>query len=169
MPLISLATAKDHLGIKTTDRDGDITLKLGHAQQIVLDYLKARLSAIDTISVASPAVITTTVPHGLVSGTSYTIVGTTTTPTVNGAQVVTVTSPTTFTVPVAVTVGQSTAAGTVGSVVWTDATLPGPVYASILLVLTHLVEHRGDDLPSQPALSPTVESLLMRSRDPALA
>jgi hypothetical protein len=55
------------------------------------------------------------------------------------------------------------------TVTWTAATVPGQVQAAILLVLTHLVEHRGEDAPTEAALSVNVQSLLMRSRDPALA
>lgn len=71
-------------------------------------------------SVASPTVITTSVPHGLASGDTVQIAGHTgSTPAVDGSRVVTVLSPTTFTVPVAVTV-----AGTGGTV---TRTLAAPI------------------------------------------
>jgi hypothetical protein len=169
MALVTLSRAKEHLRETTSDRDGDIQAKVEQATAIVLDYLKVRLIAIETITVANPTVITTSVPHSLTSGVTYTIAGTTTTPTVNGAQVVTVTSPTTFTVPVNVTVGQSAAAGTVGTPTWTEATLPGQVQAAILLVLGHLDTQRGDDMATDQHLWLAIERLLMRSRDPAFA
>jgi hypothetical protein len=119
--------------------------------------------------VANPTVITTTVAHGFTSGVTAPILGTTTTPTVNGAQVITVTGPTTFTVPVNVTVGQSSEAGTVGNAVWTDLTVPGNVTAAILILLTHLHEHRGDDQKTDEDLWASIARLLVRHRDPALA
>jgi hypothetical protein len=67
-----------------------------------------------SISVANPTVITTRENHGLLLPTAaMTIAGTTTTPSVNGAQTATPTGDKTFTVPVNVTVGQATPAGTV--------------------------------------------------------
>jgi len=168
--LISLAIAKKHLGVTTSDRDGDILMKLTQAESIVLDYLKVRSIAIASISVANPTVITTILPHSLTTGATATITDTTTTPTVNGAQVVTVTGASTFTVPVDVAIGQADAAGMVAHSAWSEASVPGQVQASILLVLTNLVEFRGDGTKDEfPAISPNVESLLMRSRDPALA
>jgi hypothetical protein len=171
MAIISLATAKQHLRIpaEDTDHDSDIQIKLAQAEAIILDYLKNRTIAIESISVANPTVITTSVPHSLVSGVSAPILGTTTTPTVVGSHVVTVTSPTTFTVPVNVTVGQADAAGTVGSPAWTEATAPGTVSAAILLMLARLYEHRGDMEEEDADLWSSIERLLARQRDPALA
>lgn len=51
---------------------------------------------------------------------------------------------------------------------WTDRTVPARVRASILLVLSHLWHHRGDDDGGDP-ISDAVKSLLMRDRDPAIA
>jgi uncharacterized phiE125 gp8 family phage protein len=68
-------------------------------------------------SIASPTVITTLTPHGLASGDTVTIadhIGST--PAVTGALVATVLSPTTFSVPVAVTI-----AGAGGTVTRTTA------------------------------------------------
>lgn len=167
---VSLETAKDHLRIPQDDssRDADLSLKLDQAVGIVLDYLKARPISIASVSVANPTVITTSVPHSLTSGTTYTIAGATTTPTVNGSQVVTVTGATTFTVPVNVTVGQSVAAGTVGSPVWTEGTVPGPVLAAVLHMLAHLYEHR-DDMAADVNVWEAIGRVLGRLRDPALA
>lgn len=60
---------------------------------------------IQSSSVANPTVITTQVPHKLATGETVVIVGHTSTPSLNGEQTVTVLTPTTFTVPVNVTVG----------------------------------------------------------------
>ena len=65
---------------------------------------------ITAISVADPTVVTTGT-HNLVTGNIVTIAGSNSTPTIDGVRTVTVLSPTTFSVPVAVTV-----AGTAGSV-----------------------------------------------------
>jgi hypothetical protein len=167
--LVSLELAKIHLRVPDDDHDWDINVKVEQASAIILDYLKVRLTAIASISVANPTVITTSVPHSLTSGATSTIAGTTTTPTVNGAQVITVTGPTMFTVPVNVTVGQSSAAGTVSSPTWTDATVPGQVQAAVLLMLTRLYEQRGDDEKADEACWLAIERLLRRQRDPALA
>jgi hypothetical protein len=171
MALMTLRQAKGHLRIPLDafDSDADVQLKVDQASAIILDYLKARPIAIASISVANPTVITTSVPHSLISGSTYTILGTTTTPAVTGSNVVTVTGAKTFTVPVNVTVGQTAAAGTIGTVSWTDLTAPGPVQAAALLVLTHLYEHRGDDLTTDAQLWEAVGRLTVRFRDPACA
>jgi|SRR6266850_7436764 len=68
--------------------------------------------AIVSSSVASPTLITTSTPHGRTSGNTVTITGHVgSTPAIDGPRVVTVVSPTTFTIPVNVTV-----AGTGGTV-----------------------------------------------------
>src|ERR1019366_7248006 len=55
-------------------------------------------------TLANPTVITSAAPHGLATGETITITGSNSTPSLNGAQVVTVISSTTFSVPVNVTV-----------------------------------------------------------------
>lgn len=171
MALVSIDQAKDHLRIDldNVDDNADLSLKVDQASAIVLDYLGNRSIAIASISVANPTVITTSVPHSLTSGLSYTLTDTTTTPTINGARVVTVTGPKTFTVPVNVTTGQSTAAGTVASPAWAADTATGPMQAATLLILGHLYENRGDDMKADETLWAAVTRLLMRSRDPVLA
>lgn len=62
-------------------------------------------------TVANPSVVTTTENHGLITGQTVVISGSNSTPSLNGSRVVTVISPTTFSVPVNVT-----NAGTAGSV-----------------------------------------------------
>lgn len=58
---------------------------------------------ISTNSIASPTVVTTTAPHNLINGRRVLISGNTGSfPSINGSFSVTVTSPTTFTIPVAV-------------------------------------------------------------------
>lgn len=70
-----------------------------------------RAIPIASISTANPGVVTTSVPHGLTTGQKILIAGTTTTPTVNAQQTVTVLTTTTFSVPVNVTSGQAGAGG----------------------------------------------------------
>lgn len=90
------------------------------------DYITARIlaalapvSTIATSSVANPTVITTTAPHGLVTGDTVVIAGHTgSTPAVDGTRVVTVTGATTFTVPVNVSSG-----GTGGTVTLNSASI----------------------------------------------
>lgn len=52
---------------------------------------------------------------------------------------------------------------------WTAETLPLPVRAGMLLVLTHLYEDRGDDMARDEDLWLALGRLLARFRDPALA
>jgi hypothetical protein len=59
---------------------------------------------ISSISVANPAIITTSSPHGMLSGQEIIITNSNSTPLVDGVHTVTVVSPTTFSVPVDVTV-----------------------------------------------------------------
>jgi hypothetical protein len=64
--------------------------------------------SITDISVANPTVITTSVPNILTTGDSITITGSNSTPSVDGTYTVTVLTPTTFTIPVHVTVAGNT-------------------------------------------------------------
>jgi Prealbumin-like fold domain len=68
--------------------------------------------AITAISAANPAVVTTSIAHGLTSGQTVTITGSDSVPSIDGPQVVTVIDSTHFSVPVNVTT-----AGTTGTVV----------------------------------------------------
>jgi Phage gp6-like head-tail connector protein len=104
-PLVDMADAKAHLRIRDADHDAEIALKLAHATDVILDYLK---------SGADPE--------------------------------------------------------------WTAATVPKPVQAAVLIMLTHLYEHRGEDMtPSGAGGTPdadvwaAVDRLLARFRDPAVA
>lgn len=58
---------------------------------------------------------------------------------------------------------------------WTADTVPLPVQAAILFYLTHLYEHRGDDMsPSASGTTPdadvwaSIDRVLERFRDPAI-
>lgn len=51
---------------------------------------------------------------------------------------------------------------------WTSNSVPPRIRSAVLLVLTNLWAHRGDDGSSDP-ISSAVASLLMRDRDPAVA
>lgn len=74
-------------------------------QHYIEDYAGTEPATMTSSSVASPTVITTAAPHGFISGQSVVIAGHTgSTPDINGTHVVTVTGPSTFTIPVAVTV-----------------------------------------------------------------
>jgi hypothetical protein len=111
--------------------------------------------------------MTTSAAHGFVNGNTVVIADhEDSAPDVNGSHVISNVTATTFTIPVAVTV-----AGTGGSatVVWTDVTVPGPVQASVLLMLTHLYIQRGDNMATDAGLWDAIGRLLMRHRDPTLA
>jgi hypothetical protein len=68
------------------------------------DVYRQAIPIVSVSNTGTPATITTGIPHGLITGDSTTISGTTTTNAINGTHTVTVTSPTTFTIPVNVTV-----------------------------------------------------------------
>lgn len=77
-----------------------------------------RTVPITSSSVANPSVITTPVSHGLTSGMTVLIAGHSgSTPSINGEQTATVTSTTTFTIPVNVSVGGTGGTFTVGKTV----------------------------------------------------
>jgi hypothetical protein len=65
--------------------------------------LPGNILSITGVSIANPAVVTTSTPHGYTSGQTAFISGTTTSASINGPQVVTVTGANTFSVPANVT------------------------------------------------------------------
>lgn len=52
---------------------------------------------------------------------------------------------------------------------WTSDTVPGPVQAACLLLLTHYYENRGQDQQADDAVWASVRRLLVRYTDSALA
>lgn len=97
------------LAVKTVDWN---TKSLGTPIDYTLDPSQPTVP-ITSNSIANPSVVTTPVPHGLTTGDLILIAGVaTSSPTINGERAVTVISPTTFSVPVNVTV-----AGTGGTFV----------------------------------------------------
>ena len=176
MALLTLAQAKSHLRITSSDYDADITLKLAQAEEIILNYLKSRAhksAVIESSSVASPTVITTATAHGYTNGDTATITGhEDSVPAIFGPYVVSNVTEFTFTVPVAVTVAGT---GGTSTVLWTGATAPGNVNSAVGLMLAHLYENRGDAAGGsigggQPDVNiwKAIELLLVRHRDPAL-
>ena len=91
------------------------------------------VSTITANTVAAATVITTSTPHGLVSGNTVTISGSNSTPLINGTYSVTVITPTTFSIPVTVTT-----AGTTGTVSFSTNALglSAPVIAASRLSAT---------------------------------
>lgn len=77
-------------------------------------------------SAANPSVVTTPVPHGLTNGQKVFISGSNSTPSINGDLVATVISPTSFSLPVNVTV-----AGTSGSFVLSNTVNGGSAYQQV--------------------------------------
>jgi len=93
-----------------------------------------------TSTVANPTVITTDVAHGLGTGDTTTILGHVgSTPAVDGSRVVTVLTPTTFTVPVNVSI-----AGTGGTV--TRTTALEPITLAEAKLQTHITHTDADTL-----------------------
>lgn len=87
--------------------------------------VRARSAVIASSSVANPSVITTTGPHGLVTGQKVVIAGHSgSTPAINGQQTVTVLTPTTF----SITGVNVTVAGTGGTVTHASTVLGGSAY-----------------------------------------
>lgn len=166
---VTLAQAQAHLRDFEVRNQADIWFKTQQASGIVLNFLTVRPVTIASVSAANPAVVTTSWPHNLISGVTYTLADTTTTPTVNGANVITVTGATTFTVPVNVTSAQTSAAGTVSAPSLTAETAPVEVQAATLLVLTHLYQNRGDNQATDETLWAAIGRLLVRRKDSACA
>jgi hypothetical protein len=172
MALVTLAYAKAHLRIPADDNahNDDVSIKAEQASAIILDYLKSRINNRSTIvssSVASPTLITTLAAHTYLNGNTVTITGHAgSTPDLNGSWTISNVTSTTFTIPVAVTVAGT---GGTASVSWTYVTVPVHVQAAVLLMLTHLYEHRGDDQKADADVWLAIERLLIRSRDPAFA
>lgn len=168
--LVTMQQAKDHLYVTTSDHDADIDRKIQEASDIVIDYLKFRggvWTTIDTSSVDDPTVITTDEAHGWTNSQIVRIDGhVDSVPPLDGTHVIANVTASSFTIPMAVT-----EAGTGGTVTadWTTANVPKRVQSAVLLMLSHLYEHRGDDLKTDEDLWLAIERLLMRSRDPALA
>ena len=52
---------------------------------------------------------------------------------------------------------------------WTEATVPGEVQSAVLVVLTHLWKHRGDDMQLDESLWAAVDRLLAGKKDPVIA
>lgn len=56
------------------------------------------------------------------------------------------------------------------SATWTDDTVPLAVQAAILVMLTHLYEHRGDDMATEAAVLASIDRLIgPLYRDPVIA
>lgn len=169
MAILTLTQAKAHLRVTTSADDTDITLKLAQAEGIILNYLLARANKVATIvssSVANPTVITTAAAHGFVNTETVTIAGHTgSVPAIAGAYVVSNATELTFTIPVAVT---TAGIGGTATVPWDATSAPVNVQAAILLMLTHLFEHRGDDPQTDSMLWMAIARLLARHRDPTL-
>jgi gp6-like head-tail connector protein len=55
------------------------------------------------------------------------------------------------------------------TVTWTYATVPLAVQAAMLLMLTHLYEHRGDDMKPDADLWMAIDRLIGLHKDPVLA
>ena len=51
---------------------------------------------------------------------------------------------------------------------WTDATVPASVQAAVLVLLSHLYEHRGDDMAADAALWEAIDRLIAMKKDPVL-
>lgn len=168
--LVTLAQAKKHLRVDGDDQNDVIDLKVVQASDTILSYLKSRANATATItaaSVANPSVVTTSAAHGYVNGQTVVIAGdVTSVPTINGAWVISNVLGSSFTIPLNVTTAST---GATATVYWDGTTAPAPIQAAMLLLLTHLYEHRGDDMAADAAVWEAVANLCRRHRDPALA
>jgi hypothetical protein len=111
------------LAVKAADWN---TKTLGTVVDYTLDPAQ-RVIPITSNTIANPSVVTTPVPHGYATGDIVLIAGVaTSSPTINGQRTVTVVSPTTYSVPVNVTV-----AGTGGSAVRANSPNGGVGYQQI--------------------------------------
>jgi len=169
--LATLAQAKKHLRVDTVDQDVDIALKLNQASAMILRYLNGRRISVLTLTSSGGVVtVTTAVAHGLTTNDVVTIWGAVELE-YNGAFTVTVTASNTFTYVILGTPA-SPATGGIGLSTaerWTDLTVPGPVQAAVLVLLTHLYENRGDDLETGESVWTGIERLLVTYKVSALA
>lgn len=168
--LVTLEMAKDHLNVTSTDKDALINQKVEHASATILDYLKGRANhtaVITAASIANPTVLTTSEAHTFVNGEIAVITGDVdAVPTINGSWTISNVLGSSFTIPLSVTTPST---GALVTVVWDEVTAPGHVQSATLLMLTHLYEHRGDEMSPDAHLWLAIERLLMRARDPAFA
>jgi Flp pilus assembly protein TadG len=169
--LVSLVEGKAHLRITTTSDDADITRKIEQASDIIIDFLAERANTYRIVSTseASPTVITVDGVHGLSNGATVLIENhLDSEEEIDGTYVVSSVTDTTFTIPVEVTT-----TGTGGTVkgLWSDTAgnVPGRVETATLLMLTHLYERRGDDPREDDELWASIERVLLRSRNLAIA
>jgi hypothetical protein len=169
MALVTLDAAMTHLRASDADA-GDVYDKLEQATGIVLDYLKGRAGKVATIvssSVANPTVMTTAAAHTFVNGETAVLVGHAgSVPAISGSYVVSGVTERSFTIPVNVSTAGT---GGTATVAWTDATVPWPVKAAVLVALTHLYENRGNDMRADADVWEALRRLLERARDPAYA
>ena len=174
MALVTLARAKDHLGI-TVDTQNDLVLeKAEAASAIVLDCLTGRI--VTLLSITRSAAVGTAIfthTHGLAVGDELLISGAVQAEYNGTFAVATVVDP--VTVTFAVSGSPASPATTLSTIrvrakkTYTAATVPGHVQSAVLLWLTHLMEHRGDDMNGDEALWNATWRLLNRARDPAVA
>lgn len=168
--LVTLDQARDHLNVTATDKDALIQDMVEEASATILDYLKGRANntaVITASSIASPTVITTSESHTFTNGMTAVITGDVDgVPTVNGSWTISGVLGASFTIPLAVTTPST---GALATVVWDDVTVPRHVRSAVKVLLTHLYEHRGDDMTPDPHVWASIERILIRSRDHALA
>lgn len=168
--LMTLAQAKAHLRVDDDLHNADIDLKTVQASDKILNYLKGRANITATVTsatVANPTILATAAAHGFTTGQTVVITeDTTASPALNGSYTLTVLTGTTFSIPLNVTVASS---GASAVVYWTDLTVPSPVQAAALVLLTHLYENRGQDQMADEKVWQAINNLLISYRDPALA
>lgn len=109
MSLTTLANLKTTLGITGSSEDAALTLWLRQAVSIIRAYRQQYLGGMLSANTLANPTVVTAIGHGLDTGDSITIVGSNSTPTIDGTHTVTRVSDDTFTVPINVTV-----AGTAG-------------------------------------------------------
>ena len=55
------------------------------------------------------------------------------------------------------------------TITYTEANVPGDVQAAILVMLTHLWEHRGDNMAPDADVWRAIDNLLAMKKDPVIA
>lgn len=178
MALVTLAVAHAHIRASWTlatsppdPRDADLQLKVDQASAIVLSEAKGSEVVVSSLtSLSGVATVVTAVPHGLTTGDTVFLRGANE-PEYNGVFTATVTSTTAFTY----TVTGSPAGTATGPYAlrivpaWTSGTVPSKVQAAVLLMVTHLWEHRGDDMYTDEALWKAIRNVLGDLRHLAVA
>lgn len=103
-----VSSGGDNLRDKIIDLANKLDSDLGVSDTDYFSSIDTKSGSISSITLGSPTVITTSSPHGLKTGRFVSLTSTDSTPVVDGNYLVTVLSPTTFSIPIETTISGTT-------------------------------------------------------------